>query len=40
MIVGMTTNVALSVISTVVGLALLAGAVIDGNFASTLCARP
>ncbi|MFD4874185.1 DUF4383 domain-containing protein [Streptomyces sp. NPDC058420] len=35
-IAGMTTNVALSVISTVVGLALLAGAVIGGNFASTL----
>ncbi|GGX37222.1 hypothetical protein GCM10010353_60520 [Streptomyces chryseus] len=32
----MTTNVALSVISTVVGLALLVGAVIGGNFASTL----
>ncbi|MCT7352681.1 DUF4383 domain-containing protein [Streptomyces sp. 15-116A] len=35
-IAGMTTNVALSVISTVVGLALLAGAVIGGNFASVL----
>ncbi|MFE5190763.1 DUF4383 domain-containing protein [Streptomyces sp. NPDC056628] len=35
-IVGMTTNVALSVISTVVGLALLAGAVVGGNFASVL----
>lgn len=35
-IAGMTTNVALSVISTVVGPALLAGAVISGNFASTL----
>ncbi|MFH9010301.1 DUF4383 domain-containing protein [Streptomyces sp. NPDC017943] len=35
-VAGMTTNVALSVISTVVGLALLAGAVIGGNFASTL----
>ncbi|MFF4981760.1 DUF4383 domain-containing protein [Streptomyces sp. NPDC001046] len=35
-IAGMTTNVALSVISTVVGLALLGGAVIGGNFASTL----
>ncbi|CAL9559741.1 DUF4383 domain-containing protein [Streptomyces sp. NPDC057838] len=35
-IAGMTTNVALSVISTVFGLALLAGAVIGGNFASTL----
>ncbi|MFI7349264.1 DUF4383 domain-containing protein [Streptomyces sp. NPDC049936] len=36
MVAGMTTNVALSVISTVVGLALLGGAVIGGNFASTL----
>ncbi|MFI5853065.1 DUF4383 domain-containing protein [Streptomyces parvulus] len=35
-VAGMTTNVALSVISTVVGLALLGGAVIGGNFASTL----
>lgn len=35
-IAGMTTNVTLSVISTVVGLALLTGAVIGGNFASTL----
>lgn len=35
-IAGMTTNVALSAISTVVGLALLAGAVIGGNFASVL----
>lgn len=35
-VAGMTTNVALSVISAVVGLALLAGAVIGGNFASTL----
>ncbi|MFB6552494.1 MULTISPECIES: DUF4383 domain-containing protein [unclassified Streptomyces] len=35
-IAGMTTNVALSTISTVVGLALLAGAVIGGNFASVL----
>ncbi|GAA2991381.1 DUF4383 domain-containing protein [Streptomyces fulvorobeus] len=35
-IAGMTTNVALSVISTVVGLALIAGAVIGGNFASCL----
>ncbi|MER7576002.1 DUF4383 domain-containing protein [Streptomyces sp. NPDC126514] len=35
-IAGMTTNLTLSVISTVVGLALLAGAVIGGNFASTL----
>ncbi|MET9389774.1 DUF4383 domain-containing protein [Streptomyces sp. NPDC006624] len=35
-IAGMTTNVALSVISTVVGLALLVGAAIGGNFASTL----
>jgi hypothetical protein len=35
-IAGMTTNIALSVISTVVGLALLAGAVIGGNFASVL----
>ncbi|MDQ0401687.1 DUF4383 domain-containing protein [Streptomyces sp. NBC_01723] len=36
MVAGMTTNVALSVISTVVGLALLGGAVIGGNVASTL----
>lgn len=35
-IAGMSTNVALSVISVVVGLALLAGAAIGGNFASTL----
>ncbi|MFE5392987.1 DUF4383 domain-containing protein [Streptomyces sp. NPDC056568] len=35
-IAGMTTNVALSAISTVVGLALLAGAAIGGNFASVL----
>ncbi|MGW5638298.1 DUF4383 domain-containing protein [Streptomyces sp. NPDC003832] len=35
-VAGMTTNVALSVISAVVGVALLAGAVIGGNFASTL----
>ncbi|WP_121745241.1 DUF4383 domain-containing protein [Streptomyces sp. E2N166] len=35
-IAGMTTNVALSTISTIVGLALLAGAVIGGNFASVL----
>ncbi|MBW1596057.1 DUF4383 domain-containing protein [Streptomyces sp. JJ38] len=35
-IAGMTTNVALSVISTVVGLALLVGAAVGGNFASTL----
>lgn len=35
-IAGMSTNVALSVISIVVGLALLAGAAIGGNFASTL----
>ncbi|OXS31055.1 DUF4383 domain-containing protein [Streptomyces sp. XY006] len=35
-IAGMTTNVALSVISTVVGLALLVGAAIGGNVASTL----
>ncbi|MFB9350849.1 DUF4383 domain-containing protein [Streptomyces heliomycini] len=35
-IAGMTTNVALSVISTVVGCALLVGAVVGGNFASTL----
>ncbi|MCX0246768.1 DUF4383 domain-containing protein [Streptomyces drozdowiczii] len=35
-IAGMSTNIALSVISTVVGLALLAGAVIGGNFASVL----
>ncbi|MGW0916444.1 DUF4383 domain-containing protein [Streptomyces sp. NPDC002784] len=35
-IAGMTTNLALSVLSTFVGLALLAGAVIGGNFASTL----
>ncbi|WP_028799898.1 DUF4383 domain-containing protein [Streptomyces sp. 142MFCol3.1] len=35
-IAGMTTNVALSLISTVVGVALLAGAVVGGNFASTL----
>ncbi|MFC9463150.1 DUF4383 domain-containing protein [Streptomyces coelicoflavus] len=35
-IAGMTTNVALSIISTVVGLALLLGALIGGNFASTL----
>ncbi|CAL9639669.1 DUF4383 domain-containing protein [Streptomyces sp. Tu 3180] len=35
-IAGMSTNIALSVISTVVGLALIAGAVIGGNFASTL----
>jgi hypothetical protein len=36
----MTTNVALSVVSTVVGLALLAGAVIGGNAVSTLNIRP
>ncbi|MGV9290823.1 DUF4383 domain-containing protein [Streptomyces sp. NPDC003719] len=35
-IAGMTTNVALSVISAVVGLALLVGAAVGGNFASTL----
>ncbi|MFE6360370.1 DUF4383 domain-containing protein [Streptomyces sp. NPDC057806] len=35
-IAGMTTNLTLSVISTGVGLALLAGAVIGGNVASTL----
>ncbi|MGW8888109.1 DUF4383 domain-containing protein [Streptomyces sp. NPDC055749] len=35
-IAGMTTNVALSAISTVVGLALIAGAVVGGNFASSL----
>ncbi|MFD7692844.1 DUF4383 domain-containing protein [Streptomyces sp. NPDC059805] len=35
-IAGMTTNVALSAISAVVGFALLGGAVIGGNFASTL----
>ncbi|KAF2776995.1 DUF4383 domain-containing protein [Streptomyces sp. OM5714] len=35
-IAGMTTNTALSAISTVVGLALLVGAVVGGNFASVL----
>lgn len=35
-IAGMTTDVGLSAISTVVGIALLAGAVIGGNFASVL----
>ncbi|MEU9778757.1 DUF4383 domain-containing protein [Streptomyces sp. NPDC047968] len=35
-IAGMTTNVALSVLSTVVGLVLIAGGVIGGNTASTL----
>ncbi|MCC8338984.1 DUF4383 domain-containing protein [Streptomyces sp. R1] len=35
-IAGMTTNVALSAISTAVGFALLVGAVIGGNFASVL----
>lgn len=35
-IVGMTTNTTLSVISLVVGLALIGGAVVGGNFASTL----
>ncbi|MEU5891512.1 DUF4383 domain-containing protein [Streptomyces sp. NPDC047461] len=35
-IAGMTTNGVLSLISVVVGLALIAGAVIGGNFASTL----
>ncbi|MGW7104392.1 DUF4383 domain-containing protein [Streptomyces sp. NPDC054838] len=35
-IAGMTTNVALSVISTVVGLVLIGGAVVGGNIASTL----
>ncbi|GAA3499176.1 hypothetical protein GCM10019016_102810 [Streptomyces prasinosporus] len=35
-IAGMSTGIALSVISTVVGLALIVGAVIGGNFASTL----
>ncbi|TXS40018.1 DUF4383 domain-containing protein [Streptomyces sp. OR43] len=35
-IAGMSTNVALSTISAVVGVALLAGAVIGGNFASVL----
>ncbi|MEU5656629.1 DUF4383 domain-containing protein [Streptomyces sp. NPDC047737] len=35
-IAGMTTNVGLSAVSTVVGIALLAGAVIGGNFASVL----
>ncbi|MFJ2234969.1 DUF4383 domain-containing protein [Streptomyces sp. NPDC087859] len=35
-IAGMTTNGVLSLISIVVGLALIAGAVIGGNFASTL----
>ncbi|MEU8678286.1 DUF4383 domain-containing protein [Streptomyces sp. NPDC048560] len=35
-IAGMTTNGALSVISTVVGLLLIAGALVGGNFASTL----
>ncbi|MEU5226467.1 DUF4383 domain-containing protein [Streptomyces toyocaensis] len=35
-IAGMTSNVTLSVISTVVGCALLVGAVIGGNFASNL----
>ncbi|MEU1485056.1 DUF4383 domain-containing protein [Streptomyces sp. NPDC005752] len=35
-VAGMTTNTTLSVISTVVGLALLVGAAIGGNFASTL----
>ncbi|MFI9831124.1 DUF4383 domain-containing protein [Streptomyces sp. NPDC051913] len=35
-IAGMTTNGALSLVSVVVGLALIAGAVIGGNFASTL----
>ncbi|WP_046250022.1 DUF4383 domain-containing protein [Streptomyces sp. MBT28] len=35
-IAGLTTNAALRAISTVVGLALLAGAVIGGNFASVL----
>ncbi|MGW4050186.1 DUF4383 domain-containing protein [Streptomyces sp. NPDC004779] len=35
-IAGMTTNGALSVISIVVGLVLLAGAVVGGNFASTV----
>ncbi|MGW5621609.1 DUF4383 domain-containing protein [Streptomyces olivaceus] len=35
-IAGMTTNVALSVISAVVGLTLLAGAAVGGNFASVL----
>ncbi|AUG77150.1 hypothetical protein CFP65_2312 [Kitasatospora sp. MMS16-BH015] len=35
-IAGMTTNGALSVISVVVGLVLIAGAVIGGNFASNL----
>ncbi|WP_103511516.1 DUF4383 domain-containing protein [Streptomyces sp. SM13] len=35
-IAGMTTNIALSWVSVVVGLALLAGAAVGGNFASTL----
>ncbi|MFI1979850.1 DUF4383 domain-containing protein [Streptomyces wedmorensis] len=35
-IAGMTTNAALSVISVVVGLALLAGALVGGNVASTV----
>ncbi|CAH9419859.1 DUF4383 domain-containing protein [Streptomyces globisporus] len=35
-IAGMTTNIALSWVSVVVGLVLLAGAAVGGNFASTL----
>ncbi|MFI6639005.1 DUF4383 domain-containing protein [Streptomyces sp. NPDC050504] len=35
-IAGMSTNIALSVVSTVVGVALLVGAAVGGNFASTL----
>ncbi|MER5883702.1 DUF4383 domain-containing protein [Streptomyces sp. NPDC001941] len=35
-IAGLSTNTALSVISVVVGLALIAGGVVGGNFASTL----
>ena len=35
-IAGMTTNFTLSVVSTVVGLALIAGAFVGGNFASTV----
>jgi len=35
-VAGMTTNGALSLVSVVVGLALIAGGVIGGNFASTL----
>ncbi|QNE73412.1 DUF4383 domain-containing protein [Streptomyces finlayi] len=35
-VAGMTTNIALSVVSTVIGISLIAGAVVGGNFASTL----